>query len=205
MRSNQRSVPKRSKRSIPTPRRVGGTLVTKLKRCHNAGDAARIATDQGHSFNFTPTTLLDWSALQTLFGQFKVTKVAANFILRGEMDTTPSYPTFIVYEDKTVTGGPAIITDAMQKEPRATLTFGPDKTTGKFTYVPKVFPGATGGTGSFAVQLPASSVWMPTAFTGGAAPVFTGLAFWGASYNTTINSPIIQLVWEAWMEFRYPI
>lgn len=202
MRKGQRQ--QRRKRA-PRPRMIGGALVTRLKRCHNAGDAARIATDQGHSFACTPTTLLDWTSLQSLFGQFKIMRVTANFVMRGELDATPSYPTFICYEDRTVTGGPATITEAMQKEPRVSLNFGPDRTTGKFSYVPKVFPGATGGTGSFAVQVPASTVWMPTSFGGGAAPVFTGLAFWGASYNSTLASPIVQLVWEFWMEFRYPI
>lgn len=191
-------------RKIQVPRGVGGYLVSRVKRSHNAGDVARIASDTGHRFPLDPGTLLDWTSLIAVFGQFRVMSVQANFVMRGELDATPSYPTFIVYHDLVRTAAtPSIITEAFQKNHRI-LSFGPTKPTGKFRFIPMVFPNTSVTVGINNAAVPSPQFWC-TSQPSALLPLFSDIAFWGSSYNTTLASPIISLVWEIWLEFRYPV
>lgn len=192
---------RRSARRRPAgPRRVGGALTMCVKRTHNAGDVARGAADQGHSFGFAPASLLDWSSFSSLYGQFQVRSVKVHFVLRTEYDSTPSYPTFWVHHDLVAAGPPATISDAMVKTGVRALGFNAMRNYHCFAYVPRVW---TGGPTNFSVQLGAREAWCPTAAA--LIPNFTPVSFWGSSYNTTVGSPIINLIWEAVLEFRYPV
>lgn len=172
----------------------------RIKRTHNAGDVTRAANDVGHSFGFAPSSLLDWPALAGLYGQFQLQSVKAHFVLRTEYDGTPSYPTFFVHHDLVAAGPPPTIADALVKTGVKALTFNAMNNVRSFSYEPRTW---TGGPTNFSSQVGCKQVWCPTASS--LIPSFTPMSFWGSSYNTTVGSPVINVIWEAVLLFRYPV
>ena len=168
-----------------------------IRRTFDAGLVARALADQGQQFGTVPSSLSDWASLQAVFARYRLLSVTNHFILSGEFDTTPAYPTLFVYHDFVSAGAPASLQDAMLKQGLKQLNFGSMNPVRSFRYVPNVWT-STG----FQVQVPAPSVKYQTAT--GFAPVFSSSA-WALNYNTTVGSPAIRLVQEMIIEFSEPI
>lgn len=182
--------------SIPRGPSVGTVAV--LRRALDSGLIGRAAADAGAQFGTVPGSLLDWGSLQVIWGRYRLLKVVDHFLVSGEFDGTPAYPTFLVYHDYMSAGAPASITEAMMKRGVRELSFNATTQHRTFEYVPMVWTSS-----AFATQLPAPSVHYQTATA--FAPVFSSVAAWMLNYNTTVGSCPVRLVQEMVLEFSLPI
>lgn len=179
------------------PRPLGGTVAV-IRRTLDAGNVSRGVSDQGQQFGTVPSSLLDWGSLQVLWGRYRVLSVTNHYILSGEFDTTPAYPTLFVYHDLVSSGAPTSLAEAMLKQGVKQLSFGANVAKRSFTYVPNVWTSS-----GFQTQVPAPSARYQTATA--FAPVFTSVGAWGLNYNTTVGSPTIRLLQEMVLEFSLPV
>jgi len=194
--NGKRTQRRRRTTAVRVPRPVPGT-VARIRRVLNAGNVVRGAADAGSQWGTVPSSLLDWASLQALFAQFRLLSVTNHYILSGEYDGTPAYPTFWVYHDFSSQGAPSSLQDAFVRQGVKALSFSATNTKRSFTYVPKVWTSS-----GFATQLPAPQVWGQTAT---ALPVFSSVSGFTQNYNTTVGSPTIVLLQEMLLEFRQPL
>lgn len=178
------------------PRSTGAVAV--FKRALNAGNVARAVADQGQQWGTVPSSLLDWGSMQTVWGRYRLLSVTNHYILSGEFDTTPAYPTFFVYHDLVSAGAPTSLTEAIMKQGVKQLGFSATNPKRSFTYVPMVWTSS-----GFSTQVPAPSAYYQTATA--FAPTFSSVSGWGLNYNTTVGSPTVVLVQEMVIEFSQPI
>lgn len=184
--------------SIPrAPGRGRGTTAV-IKRAQDVGNLTRPVTDNGQSLGIVPGSLLDWGSLQTMWGVYRLLSVKYTFIIGGEFDGTPAYPTLLVYHDLASLGAPNSLTEAMMKKGVSRLCFNASKSVGVKQFVPRVWT-----SNGFQNSLPAPSVWSQTATS--FAPNFSSLALWGLNFNSTVGSAAIRLVIEMVIEFGEPI
>lgn len=187
------------------PRRVGvprapktpGTVAV-FKRALDAGNVARPAADTGSQWGTVPSSLLDWGSLQTVWARYRLLSVTNHFILSGEFDTTPAYPTLFIYHDLVSAGAPTSLTEAMMKQGVKQLGFSATNPKRSFTYVPMVWT-STG----FSTQVPSPSAYYQTATA--FAPTFSSSSGWFLNYNTTVGTPSVRLIQEMVIEFSQPI
>lgn len=179
------------------PRPLGGTVAV-IRRVLDAGIVSRGVSDQGQQFGTVPSGLLDWGSLQVMWGRYRVLSVTNHYILSGEFDTTPAYPTLFVYHDLVSSGAPLSLTEAMLKDGVRQLNFGSNAPKRSFTYHPMVWTSS-----GFSTQVPAASARYQTATA--FAPTFTSVGAWGLNYNTTVGSPGIRLIQEMTLEFSLPV
>lgn len=184
-------------RKSAVPRGLSGTVAV-FRRTLNAGNVSRGPADQGQQFGTVPSSLLDWGSLQVVWGRYRLLKVTNHFILSGEFDTTPAYPTLFVYHDFVSSGAPVSLQEAMLKQGVKQLGFSAANPKRSFTYVPQVWTSS-----GFATQVPAPSIHYQTATA--FAPVFSSVGCWGLNYNTTVGSPTIVLIQEMLIEFSLPV
>lgn len=179
------------------PRGPAGTTAV-IRRVYDAGNVIRGATDAGIQFGVVPGNLLDWASLQATWARYRLLSVTNHFILNGEFDTTPAYPTWFVYHDLVSAGAPTSIADAIIKAGVKQLNFGSTAPKRSFTFVPMVWTSA-----GFASQIPAPSARYSTATA--SAPAFSSCAAWALNYNSTVGTPAVRLVQEMILEFSEPV
>lgn len=182
---------------VPRPVSSAGTVAV-IRRTLDAGNLARLVADSGYQFGTVPSSLLDWGSLQAMWGRYRLLSVTNHFILSGEFDTTPAYPTMFVYHDFVSSGAPASLAEAMLKQGVKQLNFGANCPKRSFTYHPMVWT-STG----FQTQVPAASARYQTATA--FAPTFTSCGAWGLNYNSAVGSPTIRLLQEMTLEFSLPL
>lgn len=179
------------------PRTIVGTTAI-IRRTLDAGNVVRPLNDGGSQFGTVPSSLLDWSSFQTVWGRYRLLSVTNHFILSGEFDATPAYPTFFVYHDLVSGGAPASLAEAMLKAGVKQLNFGSTAPKRSFTYVPNVWTSS-----GFSTQVPAPSARYQTASA--FAPTFTSVSCWALNYNSSVGSPTIRLIQEMVLEFSLPV
>lgn len=185
----------RRRQRVPRPLSAGTVCV--FKRTLNAGNITKAVADQGYSWVTQPGSLLDWSSLQAVWARYRLLRVTNHYIISGEFDATPAYPTFFVYHDMVSAGAPSSIQEAMLKQGVKQLNFGSMAPKRSFTFVPNVWT----STGT-QTQVPAPSAYYQTATA--FAPTFTSCAGWGLNYNSSTAAPNILLVQEMLIEFSQP-
>lgn len=187
------------KRKVRVPRQVGSVgTVAVIRRVLAAGNIVKPATDAGGAFGTVPGNLLDWASFQATFARFRLLRCTNVYMVAGEFDTTPAYPTLWVYHDLVSAGAPASIADAFLKRGVRPLSFNATVQRRVFSYVPMVWT-STG----FNTQVPAPQFCGQTASA--FAPVFSSVGYWGQNYNTGTAAPTLMLLQEMLIEFSEPI
>lgn len=187
-----------ARRKPRVPRGPSAGTVCVFKRTFNAGNIAKAVNDQGHQWGTVPSSLLDWGSLQVVWARYRLLRVTNHFIISGEFDTTPAYPTLFVYSDFVSAGAPLSLQEAMLKQGVKQLNFGSMAPKRSFTYVPNVWT-STG----FQTQVPAPSIHYQTATA--FAPTFSSCSGWALNYNSTTSAPNIVLIQEMLIEFSQPV
>lgn len=185
---------KRGRRSAPVPRGPGNGCV--VRRAYAFGNLAGAAADQGYQIGVTPSAVLDWSSYTAVWKRFRVLSATVHLVISGQNDATPVYPTAYIYHDVVSAGAPATILDALVQKNRRILSFGTSNQHRSFTFRPLPWTD-----GTFQLTMPrADAYWCPV---GGFAP-FTSAAMWFQGYNTTVNSPIVNVTVELVIHFDSP-
>ena len=174
-----------------------GTAYSIVKRGLNAGNLPRPVTDGGGQLGFAPGSVLDWGSLQVLFQRFKLLRVDTHFTLSGELDTTPAYPTLILYHDKVSGGAPPTLGDAFIKEGVKMLEFNAGKLHHVVSCRPYVWLD-----NAFKTQKLSSEVDSSTATA--SIPSFSSLSYFALNYNTTVGSPSINVTQVFTFAFSAP-
>jgi len=184
---------------VSIPRSVGsaGTVV-QLRRTLDAGVLVKTVSDGGQQLGTVPSGLSDWAQLQAMFGRYRLLRVTNHFLVSGEFDATPAYPTLWVYHDQMSIGVPGSLTVAFLKQGVKPLSFGPTYQHRRFSYVPFVWTDTT-----FRTQVPAPQMAYQTATA--SAPSFSSVAMWGQNYNSTTSAANIMLLQEMLLEFSEPV
>lgn len=182
-------------RRVPRPLK-NGTIVT-IRRVFDAGNVVKALADSGGQFGTVPSNLSDWSALQALFARYRLLRVTNTFMISGEFDTTPAYPTIWIYHDLVSAGAPASLTQAYLKQGVKSLSFNATTSRRHFTYVPMVWSSS-----GFATQVPSPQMYYQTA--GGFAPTFSSASYWAQNYNTTTGACNLMLLQEMLLEMSEP-
>jgi len=181
---------------VPRGVRSAGTVAI-IRRVLDAGTIVRGVTDSGSQFGVVPSNLSDWSQLQALWGMYRLLRVSNHFMIDGDFDTTPAYPTLWAYHDYASLGAPANLSQAFLKRGVKALSFNAANTKRTFSLVPMVWTSST-----FATQVPSPQMWYQTASA--FAPSFSSISVWGQNYNSTVGTPGLRLLQEMQIEFREP-
>lgn len=191
---------KRAKRlsRATVPRSVKGQQYSIVVRGLNAGNLVRPLSDGGGTLGIVPANVLDWGSLQVLFARFKLLKVDTHFTLSGEVDTTPAYPTLVVYHDMVNAGSPASLAEAYMKQGVKFLEFNASKAHHVVSYRPFVWLD-----NAFRTSKPSSEVDSSTAT--GNIPNFSSISYFGLNFNTGVGSPSINVTQVFTFAFSQPI
>lgn len=185
---------KRGGRSVPVPRGPGNGCV--VRRAFSFGNLAGAVADQGYQIGITPSAVLDWSSFTAVWKRFRLLSATVHMVISGQNDSTPIYPTAYIYHDVVSAGAPATILDALVQKNRRILSFGTSNQHRSFTFRPIPW-----SDGSFQLTVQrADAYWCPV---GGFAP-FTSAAMWLQGYNTTANSPVVNVTVELVIHFDSP-
>lgn len=184
----------RRRRNDGVPRGIANGCV--VRRAYSIGNLVGAVADQGYQFGVTPTALLDWSSFAAVWKRFRVLSATVHMVIAGQNDTTPIYPTAYIYHDVVSAGAPATILDALVQKQRRILSFGTSNQHRSFTFRPLPW---SDGTFQLTMQR-ANQYWCPV---GGSAP-FTSAACWFQGYNTTVNTPIVNVTVELVVHFDSP-
>lgn len=200
------SMPKRAgrrraegKRKVRVPRSVGsaGTVVS-IRRVYDAGTVVKALGDGGGQWGTVPSNLSDWASFQATFARYRLLRVTNVYMVSGEFDATPAFPTLWVYHDYMSTGAPANLSQAFLKQGVKSLSFNATTQRRSFTYVPMVWTSS-----GFQTQVPAPQLYAQTAAA--FAPSFSSVGYWAQNYNTTTAACNIMLLQEMLLEFSLPV
>lgn len=185
------------RKRVPRPVSNNGT-VARIRRVLDAGTVVKGAADAGSQWGTVPSSLSDWAQLQALFAQYRVLHVVNNYMLAGEFDASPAYPTLWVYHDLASVGAPANLSQAFLKKGVKSLEFNASHNRRSFRYVPMAWTSS-----GFQTQVPAPQLWGQTAAA--FAPTFSSVSGWAQNYNTLTAAASIMLLQEMVIEFREPV
>lgn len=157
----------------------------------------RGAVDQGYQLGVVPTNLSDFAQLQALWARYRLLRCRFHFVVSGDYDASPAYPTLWVYHDLVSAGAPTGLTQAFLKRGVKALTFNAANNKRSFDVVPNVWT-----SNAFLTQVPAPQMHVQTASS--FAPTFSSIAFWGQNYNTAVASAPITVLIEMMLEFSEP-
>lgn len=189
----------RSKRTVRLPRQVGSSgTVARIRRVLDAGNVVKGATDSGGQWGTVPSNLNDWASFQATFARYRLLRVTNVYMISGEFDATPAYPTLWVYHDFMSTGAPANLVQAFLKQGVKSLSFNATTSRRAFSYVPMVWTSS-----GFQTQVPAPQFYAQTAAA--FAPSYSSVGYWAQNYNTGTAAANLMLLQEMLIEFSLPV
>jgi len=186
--------PKKHKDSIP--KQVAGTTCV-VRRVVNSA-VTRPAVDGGFQFGTVPANVVDWASFQAVFARYRLLHVTHHFVVGGEYDGTPAYPTLFIYHDLASVGAPANLGTAFLSAGVKALSFNASVNKRSFTFVPLAWTSA-----GFTSQVPAPRMYCQT--SAAFAPTFSSCAAWALNYNNISNAASLTLLTEYVVEFSQPI
>lgn len=184
----------KSGRSQRVPRPIMNQCL--VRRAYSYGNVPYPgAADAGIQVGVTPTAVLDWSAFASTWKRFRVMSATLHLVLSGQNDTTPGFPTAIIFHDVVSSGAPATILDAYVQKNKRILSFGSNRVHHSFTFKPVPWTDP-----SFSMTIPSKDYWLPV---GGSAPL-SSAAMWLQNYNSTTSVPGLNIVVELVLLFDSP-
>lgn len=188
---------KKARGATRVPRSVSTGTVALIRRVFDAGSVVKPISDSGGQWGTVPGNLSDWASFQATFGRYRLLRVTNVYMVAGEFDSTPAYPTLWVYHDYLSLGAPANLTQAFLKQGVKSLSFNASVQRRSFTYVPMVWTSS-----GFQTQVPSPQFYAQTATA--YAPNFSSVGYWGQNYNTTTGGATVMLLQEMLLEFSLP-